>query len=615
MLLPYVDEGSRRPKRQQVKMIHRLTVAFVRAIFGAVALIGLSAATPAIAGNTGHKTNLPKPLSATDSALYREIFDLQKRGAWGEAKKRFKRLGDKSLNSHVLYQRYMHPTKYRARYPELKRWLITFSSHPGAKRIYRLAQKRRPKITEKVPHPKLPKISGVVSEETVVAGTNSTQPSYREKQSWRARTLARQIDRLVARHRPKRAHRLITNEKNRKLLGPHGLARAEAAVARGFYYIKKDQRALDLASTAAKRAPQGFGDAHWWAGLASWRLNKHEEAAGFFAALADDKKQSAALQTAAGFWAARAYLQSAQPKKVNHYLTIAAQNPRTFYGLLATQLLGYSPKFNWLIPLLKPEDDKKMLDSPRIRRALALIQVGERVRAEAEMEYVPLRGNEQENRILINIAVYGALPRLSYRLGHSVYKADGKPIDAALYPVPAWRPKNGFKIDRALIFALIRQESRFQSRARSQMGATGLMQLMPRTARSVASRKDWNGRRSSLFDPVLNITLGQKYIRHLLDHAVVEGDLFYTIAAYNGGPGNLYKWRKKIDYGTDSLLFIESIPAGETRIFIEQVLTNFWIYRHRLNQPTHSLATLAAGSWPTYIALDPGSEELANSGK
>ena len=141
------------------------------------------------------------------------------------------------------------------------------------------------------------------------------------------------------------------------------------------------------------------------------------------------------------------------------------------------------------------------------------------------------------------------------------------------------------------------------------------MQLMPRTARGLAGRKVWNGRRSSLFDPVLNITLGQKYIRHLLDQTIVKGDLFFTIAAYNSGPGNLYRWQKQVDYQSDSLLFIESIPARETRVFVEQVLANYWIYRLRLNQPTPSLGTLAAGGRATYVALDPGAEDLANRAK
>jgi hypothetical protein len=63
------------------------------------------------------------------------------------------------------------------------------------------------------------------------------------------------------------------------------------------------------------------------------------------------------------------------------------------------------------------------------------------------------------------------------------------------------------------------------------------------------------------------------------------------------------------EYRHDPLLFLESIPSHEARVFAKHVLTNYWIYRERLGQPTHDLDELAAGKWPTYIALDPGPEQ------
>ena len=64
----------------------------------------------------------------------------------------------------------------------------------------------------------------------------------------------------------------------------------------------------------------------------------------------------------------------------------------------------------------------------------------------------------------------------------------------------------------------------------------------------------------------------------------------------------------------DPLLFIESLPSGETRMFIERVLTNLWIYRARLGQATPSLDALAAGDWPTYMPLDDNKRTLAEDG-
>ena len=130
------------------------------------------------------------------------------------------------------------------------------------------------------------------------------------------------------------------------------------------------------------------------------------------------------------------------------------------------------------------------------------------------------------------------------------------------------------------------------------------MQLMPRTASFMAGKRFRGVRRHQLFDPELNMSLGQKYVEHLLETPNIDGDLFYTVAAYNGGPGNLRKWRRRNDYQGDPLLFIESIPLYETRDYVERVLTNLWIYRYRLGQPAPSLDALASGEWPSYTPLD-----------
>ena len=100
--------------------------------------------------------------------------------------------------------------------------------------------------------------------------------------------------------------------------------------------------------------------------------------------------------------------------------------------------------------------------------------------------------------------------------------------------------------------------------------------------------------------------MGQKYIQHLLENDHIDGDLLLLAAAYNGGPGNLKKWQRRAHKGayTDALMFIESIPARETRIFIERVLSNLWMYRERLGEPAPSLDALAAGERPAYIAVD-----------
>ena len=100
----------------------------------------------------------------------------------------------------------------------------------------------------------------------------------------------------------------------------------------------------------------------------------------------------------------------------------------------------------------------------------------------------------------------------------------------------------------------------------------------------------------------------QKYLRYLIAHDAVQGDMFLVAIAYNGGPGNLAKWRKRAKRWRylDQLVFIETIPSSETRNYVKRVLANLWVYRHRLGQEAPSLDTLAAGSAPSYKALDGG---------
>ena len=155
------------------------------------------------------------------------------------------------------------------------------------------------------------------------------------------------------------------------------------------------------------------------------------------------------------------------------------------------------------------------------------------------------------------------------------------------------------------MYAFIRQESAFNERAYSKAGARGLMQLMPKTASFVAGQRGLSrNKKYKLFNPKLNISLGQRYIALLSNDKSIPNDLFRLATAYNAGPGNLRNWQAKVNYNDDPLMYIESIPSRETRLFIERVMTNLWLYRNRLGQRTPSLDDVAEGIWPKYASLD-----------
>ncbi|QLH39874.1 MAG: transglycosylase SLT domain-containing protein [Defluviicoccus sp.] len=136
---------------------------------------------------------------------------------------------------------------------------------------------------------------------------------------------------------------------------------------------------------------------------------------------------------------------------------------------------------------------------------------------------------------------------------------------------------------------------------------------MPSTARFVARTAGLSAR--DLRSPEVNIALGQRYLEMLLLENSVDNDLFRLTAAWNGGPGNLERWQRTVDDGDDPLLFIETIPAGETRAFIEHVLANLWIYRDRLGRTSPSLDALAAGQWPGYDGAGQNPVEVAEHGQ
>jgi soluble lytic murein transglycosylase-like protein len=194
-------------------------------------------------------------------------------------------------------------------------------------------------------------------------------------------------------------------------------------------------------------------------------------------------------------------------------------------------------------------------------------------------------------------------PSLTIGLGVSLEDQSGFRFDNALFPMPDWEPTGGYTINRALLFAVVRQESGFNPEAKSPVGALGLMQLMPQTMKAMqkrladrlgAGKVDWR-------DPETSLALGQEYLRYLLADGEIQGDLILAAAAYNAGPGKLAKWRTTLPYDSDPLLFIESLPSKETRNFVQRVLSSMWIYQQKLGQTSPSLDALAAGAWPGYV--------------
>jgi soluble lytic murein transglycosylase len=139
------------------------------------------------------------------------------------------------------------------------------------------------------------------------------------------------------------------------------------------------------------------------------------------------------------------------------------------------------------------------------------------------------------------------------------------------------------EIDEAWVFGLMRQESRFINFARSGVGASGLMQIMPATARWIARRLGI--RRfdpSEMQEPAKNIQFGAYYLKHV--QTSLDGSPVLATAAYNAGPGRAQRWRDT--QPMEAAVYIESIPFTETRDYVKKVMSNAMYYAIRFGQPS-----------------------------
>ncbi len=538
-------------------------------------------------------------LSETDAALYREIFALQENGNWAAADRKIAAVENDILMGYVQHQRYMHPTAYRSSFDELKRWMAYYADHPEADDVYSLARKRQPR-GQSAPVRPIPRKWRTELEKELHPDLIA---DYEETSKPRLRQIEGRVRFLSNKERALEAKKEIDNHLKRGTITKRQYDRMTSWIAASLYYQGYVDAAAEMATAAAARNGDAAVLAHWIAGLIDFRNNDVPGAYDHFRAMAAVPYQEDSLRSAAGFWAARTALAAGQPAEVTPNLEIAAAFPFTFYGQLALAQLGRSYDFNWSAPdLTQKQFDRLTEEQPRIIRAIALAEAGRASDADLELRWAA--GPLEEEMLPPLLAVAMALELPAAQIDIALADDKNPALQAGLFPVPDFAPENGFKVDRALLYALMRQESKFKTDATSRVGATGLMQLMPRTASYIAGDRSLRNKagRERLYDPAYNMELGQSYVDYLMTKAV-GGDLFHLAAAYNGGPGNLRRWKRDVEI-EDPLLFIESIPNRESRDFVEKVLTNFWVYRARLGQPAPSREKVAAGQLPLYEAID-----------
>lgn len=496
----------------------------------------------------------PFALSAADRLSYTTAFDALRRGDLDAARASARQADDRVLLGQVEFERLFH-RDHTASYEELSAWLDDYADLPMAERVYDLALRRRP---DGAAEPRRPGGQGLRTWGSVAAAARGTVDD------------------------PAKAARVALN--NDDLSGAYTM---------------------------------GVQIGDWWtAGLAAWRLNQFSDSLAAFERVALDPTEDPWVRAGAGVWASRAALAAGRQDQVASYLRLASRWPATFYGQIALRQLGedvtvegasggprpYAPAYQAagaeFIQVSNNDLNAFIRTDERARRAVALMEVGRRAEAESELK-AGLRTAPGDAAHRMWLGLVSAVAPLMGRGGEDVTR-----VDAARYATPVLAPEGGFVVEPALVYAVARKETDFNARARSGAGAYGMMQVMPTTAAEMTGDRTLIRKPDQLYEPALNLRLGQTYLTRMFQRPEFQGDLLRTVASYNAGPGPMLTALRKLGPNPDPLLLIETIDVPQAREYVEKVVAAYWIYQRMFGGKLNTLDAVAAGQPHISIMLD-----------
>ena len=305
------------------------------------------------------------------------------------------------------------------------------------------------------------------------------------------------------------------------------------------------------------------------------------------------------------YWKARAYKEQGAIAKANTVL-VPLSREHTYYGLLAEEELGdvlSGPPMNYV-----PSENEVMAvqSQPAMQRALELQRLDMRWESRAEWAWAT---RDYDDKQLIAAAEL-AMRQSWYDVAINTAEKTKFIHNFVLrYPAPYRETVQNFSkengLDEAWVYGLTRQESRFVTYAKSGVGASGLMQVMPATAAWIAKKTGFSGYRQNMIHQTdTNIKLGTYYLRYTLD--LMSGQAAMATAAYNAGPGNAKHWAPKKPM--EGAIYAETIPVLETRQYVQKVMANTCFYSHQLGTKSLSikqrLGIIAGDVSPTVITDD-----------
>jgi soluble lytic murein transglycosylase len=336
--------------------------------------------------------------------------------------------------------------------------------------------------------------------------------------------------------------------------------------------------------------PYYRADFHFMPGWIALRFLSDPATALQHFALVDEGSADPIVLARAAYWRGRAAEAAGQAKEMRAQYERAARFPTAYYGQLARARLGRDE-----IAALRPSPENAPdVAAELVHAANILYEIDERGLVRSFVTDLA-----EESSDAATIAALGQLTAehedaQSMLLMGKKALARGLALDQYAFPaigVPAYTPVGG-KIDRCIVYSIVRTESSFDQRDKSAAKAVGLMQVTPEAGRDTAKRfgvaYDWD---RLVSDPVYNTQMGVAEIAGLLRD--YRGSYILTFAGYNAGRGRVQQWVAQHgdprDGKVDAVDWVERIPFSETRNYVQRVMENLQVYRARFGATTATL--------------------------
>jgi soluble lytic murein transglycosylase len=432
---------------------------------------------------------------------------------------------------------------------------------------------------------------------------------YRKNESWaKARAILTEV--------PGEASKMGDAEAwwiERRIIARRSIGIEDKASARKAAY----QISRDHGFSKGEEAEEGEFLAGW---IALRHLKDPETALAHFGKLAEIAR-SRTEKARAGYWTGRALEAMGRKGEAKTAYKQAALYSTVYYGQLAREKVGLGKVPEEIDSGKASASAEARVDKDEVVRAFRIMEKA------GNASYLHMflwsfanrfETTDEMNAVAAIVWDAGGAP-MAVRLAKAS-AAQNIDIDAWGYPIralPDWK-QIGKPVEKPLVFALARQESEFNPNAGSKVGAQGLMQIMPGTAKLIAKEHGIKHSPGSLLNPEYNVKLGAAHLGDLIaDHG---GSYVLTLVSYNAGPRRSREWIAEYgDFRTgavDPIDWVESIPFQETRQYVQKVLQNLHIYRSRLAPKTvrPMTADLARGSRADALSVASTSAPMEGAG-